>query len=549
MRTVYLGTSPFAAAVLRRVAESPHRPSLVVTRPDAPRGRGRKLAPPPVADTARELGIEVFQPANVNEPESVERIAAAEPEAVLLCAFGALIKEPLLSGFGPIRNVHPSLLPRWRGAAPVERAIMAGDDETGVTIMAVTEDLDAGPIYLVGREPIGPDDTYGTVAERLQALSGDLLVRTLDEQPDPTEQPEEGVTYAEKITAEDRTLDPARPAVELERTVRALTPHIGARIELNGELLGVRRARVVPPGAEGALVVRDGGGRARAARGPAAGRPPDGRGGLRARSPLMPTPARRVAHRVVLRVAEQGAFADQALHAEAAKLEPRERALARQLAFGTIQRRRTLDHLIAENITANCCGRSRSSMRVRAWSTTISVCTHTSPSGCHSGSCGQPTSACNSGNSRLTTSSSSASAQPSDGRAAWSSSFSISPQMRSAGRSSSGSRRQISRVPGSIESSKRAANCTARSTRRLSSPNVPGSTARRIRASNRAAHRTGRYTSSVSGSHATALIVKSRRRAASSNGRSGSPVTSKPRCPRPIFDSRRGSATSMPATL
>ena len=261
MRTVYLGTSPFAASVLRRVADSPHRPELVVTRPDAPKGRGRKLSPPPVADTARELGIEVVQPENVNAPESVERIAAAEPEAVLLCAFGALIREPLLTGFGPIRNVHPSLLPRWRGAAPVERAIMAGDDETGVTIMAVTEALDAGPVYVVGREPIGPDDTYGTLSERLEPLSGDLLVRTLDEQPDPVEQAEDGVTYAEKISAADRTLDPSRPAVELERTVRALTPHIGARAEWNGTLLGVRRARVagddagplVIPTADGAL--------------------------------------------------------------------------------------------------------------------------------------------------------------------------------------------------------------------------------------------------------------------------------------------------------
>ncbi|HEX2086720.1 MAG TPA: methionyl-tRNA formyltransferase [Solirubrobacteraceae bacterium] len=245
MRTVYLGTSPFAAAVLHRLAESPHRPGLVVTRPDAPKGRGRRLSPPPVADTARELGIDVFQPANVNEGESVERIAAAEPEAVLLCAFGALIREPLLSRFGSIRNVHPSLLPRWRGAAPVERAIIAGDGETGVTIMAVGEGLDDGPVYVAAREPIHSDDTYGTLSERLERLSADLLIRALDEQPEPVPQPDDGVTYAEKITAADRTLDPERPAAELERVVRALTPHIGARGALpGGELLGVRRAAV-----------------------------------------------------------------------------------------------------------------------------------------------------------------------------------------------------------------------------------------------------------------------------------------------------------------
>ncbi len=258
MRTVYLGTSPFAAAVLRRLAGSAHRPALVVTRPDAPKGRGRRLAPPPVADAARELGLDVFQPEKVNDPESVERIAEAGPEALVLCAFGALIREPLLTRFGPIRNVHPSLLPRWRGAAPLERAIMAGDAETGVSIMALGEGLDDGPVYLAAPEPIRPDDTFGTLGERLETLSADLLLRTLDEQPEPRAQPEDAVTYAEKITAADRTLDPARPAAELERAVRALTPHVGARVALpGGELLGVRRAEVAadaaPPPAPGEL--------------------------------------------------------------------------------------------------------------------------------------------------------------------------------------------------------------------------------------------------------------------------------------------------------
>jgi methionyl-tRNA formyltransferase len=246
VRTVYLGTSDFAAVILRRLAGSSHRPALVVTRPDAPRGRGRRLAAPPVADAARELGLEVVQPDRVNEDEAVERIAAAEPEALVLCAYGALIKEPLLSRFGPILNVHPSLLPRWRGAAPVERAIMAGDAETGVSIMALTPGLDDGPVCLQGTTPIGPEDTYGTVAERLEELSGDLLLRALDERPAFADQPEDGVTYADKITAQDRTLEPvARTAAELESTVRALTPHIGARIMLpGGDLLGVRAAAV-----------------------------------------------------------------------------------------------------------------------------------------------------------------------------------------------------------------------------------------------------------------------------------------------------------------
>jgi methionyl-tRNA formyltransferase len=263
VRTVYLGTSGFAAAVLRRLADSPHRPQLVVTRPDRPAGRGRKLHAPPVADAARELGIALDQPASVNDDEARARIAAAAPDAVIVCAFGALIKEPLLSEHAML-NVHPSLLPRWRGAAPVERAMMAGDAETGVAIMRLTAGLDSGPVCLLEREPIAPRDTYGTLAARLQALGGELLVRALDERPPFAEQAEEGVTYAEKITAEDRTLAPARQsAVELDRVVRALTPHIGARLPLGeNAFLGVVSALpldappIVPDA--GALVTRDG---------------------------------------------------------------------------------------------------------------------------------------------------------------------------------------------------------------------------------------------------------------------------------------------------
>jgi methionyl-tRNA formyltransferase len=134
VRTVFLGTSAFAAVVLSRLAATKHRPELVVTRPDRKAGRGQRLTPPPVADAARELGIELFQPQNVNDPDACARIAAARPEVVAVCAFGALIKEPLLSDHELI-NVHPSLLPRWRGAAPVERAIIEGDAETGVCTM------------------------------------------------------------------------------------------------------------------------------------------------------------------------------------------------------------------------------------------------------------------------------------------------------------------------------------------------------------------------------------------------------------------------------
>ncbi len=249
MSTVYLGTSDFAATVLRRLAGSEHRPALVVTPPDRPRGRGRKLSPPPTAEAARELGIELLQAEDVNDEAARERIAAARPRAVVVCAFGQLIREPLLSQH-PMLNVHPSLLPRWRGAAPIERAIMAGDARTGVCVMKLTAGLDSGPVALTAETPIGADTEFEALSSTLAGLGGELLVRALELEAagklELTEQDEAEATYAEKIEADDRRLDPARPAVELAAVVRALTPHIGAYLETaDGERLGVRRARAV----------------------------------------------------------------------------------------------------------------------------------------------------------------------------------------------------------------------------------------------------------------------------------------------------------------
>jgi methionyl-tRNA formyltransferase len=247
VRTVYLGTSDFAVAVLERLAETPHRPRLVITRPDRPKGRGRRTSPPPVAEAARRLGIELVQPEDLHAAEVLERIAATQPDALVVCAYGALVKEPLLSLY-EILNVHPSLLPRWRGAAPVERAIMAGDEQTGVSIMRLTAGLDSGPVCLQEPDPIHPDDDYGTLAERLEALGSRLLIRALDDRPPFTEQPDEGVTYAEKIGPRDRSLDPTQPPEAVERVVRALRPHIGARIPLpDGTFLGVWAVRPAGP--------------------------------------------------------------------------------------------------------------------------------------------------------------------------------------------------------------------------------------------------------------------------------------------------------------
>jgi methionyl-tRNA formyltransferase len=249
VRTAFLGTSEFAAAVLRGLAESRHRPALVVTPPDSRRGRGRQELPPPAAEAAREIGIELAQTGDVNAGAELDRLRAVGPKAVVVCAFGQLIREPLLSEL-PLINVHPSLLPRWRGAAPIERAIMAGDERTGVSVMRLEAGLDSGPVALREEVAIGADDDFETVSGRLEDIGSRLLVNSLDlleaGELSFEEQDEAEVTYAEKIDPAERRLDPGRPAIELARRIRALTPHIGAYLETaEGKRLGVRRARPV----------------------------------------------------------------------------------------------------------------------------------------------------------------------------------------------------------------------------------------------------------------------------------------------------------------
>lgn len=243
---VFLGTSDFAATVLRRLAGSGHCPELVVTLPDRKRGRGRRLQPSPVADAAEGLGIEVLKSANVNADEDRERILAVGGEWASICAFGQIIKEPLLSEL-PMLNVHPSLLPRWRGAAPIERAIMAGDQETGVCVMKLVAGLDSGPVALRRSVPIETDENYEQLSGRLAELGGEMLVEALELSGDGgiewVEQTEEGLTYAGKIESSERRIDPGMAVCPVNDLIRAFTPHIGAFIELDGgERLGVRKA-------------------------------------------------------------------------------------------------------------------------------------------------------------------------------------------------------------------------------------------------------------------------------------------------------------------
>jgi methionyl-tRNA formyltransferase len=234
LRLAVAATAPLGADVLERLAAR-HDIAYLLTRPDRPRGRGRQVGSPPAKEVAERLGIEVRQP---------ESVADFEPEedVVVLVAYGALIPEAVLDRALWL-NVHPSLLPRWRGAAPIERALMAGDPETGVSIIKLVPELDAGPIAAQRSFPVSEEDDFGTVSARAAALGAELIDEVLPE-PSFTPQSSEGVTYAEKIGPADRELDWSRPAKELLNRVRGLSPHIGARAELHGRPVAIWRARI-----------------------------------------------------------------------------------------------------------------------------------------------------------------------------------------------------------------------------------------------------------------------------------------------------------------
>jgi methionyl-tRNA formyltransferase len=239
LRITVAATAPFGADVLERLA-SRHDVVQLLTRPDRPRGRGRRSAPPPAKVVAERLGIPVLQPERLADDGGGVHLHRSD--VTVVAAYGVLIPKTLLEQ-GLWLNVHPSLLPRWRGAAPVERAIMAGDDVTGVTIHETVEELDAGPIAAQRAFPIEFEDDAGAVFARAAELAVELLDDALP-QPTFTPQPEEGVTYAAKLTPDDRRLDWTRPAEEIVNRIRALSPHVGARGELNGREVIVWRARV-----------------------------------------------------------------------------------------------------------------------------------------------------------------------------------------------------------------------------------------------------------------------------------------------------------------
>jgi len=258
----YLGTSDFAATVLRRLVADGEAPELIVTPPDRAQGRGRRLQPPPVALAAAELGLPLHQTEDVNSVESVAALAAVDTDLAMVCAFGQLVGVELLERIEML-NVHPSLLPRWRGAAPIERAIMAGDERTGMAIIRLVETLDAGPVALCEELAIDPGEHFDSLAARLAELGGELAVRAIRGHRAGTlcfiEQDEERTTYAAKIDPGERRLDPARSATELSRVVRALNPHIGAYLDLaEGGRLAVVSARPIEEGVAAGKLQSDG---------------------------------------------------------------------------------------------------------------------------------------------------------------------------------------------------------------------------------------------------------------------------------------------------
>jgi methionyl-tRNA formyltransferase len=251
-RIAVAATAPFGADVLERLSAR-HEISALLTRPDARAGRGRTLAAPPAKQVAERLGIRVLQ------PERLEPGLDLDAPTVVAVAYGRIVPEDVLEERLWL-NVHPSLLPLWRGAAPVERALMAGDTETGVTIIRLVKELDAGPVAAQRAFAIDADDDAGAVYAKATPIAAELLDDVL---PDPRYAPQadEGATYADKIAAADRVLDLSRPPSELVNQVRALSPHIGARAELQGRPVTVWRARVDEEGTFEPLEVQPDGGR------------------------------------------------------------------------------------------------------------------------------------------------------------------------------------------------------------------------------------------------------------------------------------------------
>jgi methionyl-tRNA formyltransferase len=248
MRLVFAGTPAFAAVALRALLESGYEIVLVLTQPDRPSGRGMRLAPSEVKQLAVGSGLPIFQPSSLKSQESQDRIRSAGAEVMVVAAYGLLLPLSVLEMFplGCI-NIHASILPRWRGAAPIQRAILAGDGRTGISIMRMEEGLDTGPVYLEREIEIAPDDTAGTLHEKLASLGARCIVESLpriaDSTLQPTRQTDAGVTYARKIEKHEAVINWGDSATEIARQIRAFNPFPGASTTVGGESLKIWKAR------------------------------------------------------------------------------------------------------------------------------------------------------------------------------------------------------------------------------------------------------------------------------------------------------------------
>ncbi len=254
-RLVFMGSPEFAVPALRRLIADGYEIVGVYTQPDREAGRGRVLTPPPVKTAALAAGLPVFQPPSLRREEAIEQLRALHPDVIVVAAYGQILRRPVLE-IPPhgLLNIHASLLPRWRGAAPVQAAILAGDRETGVSIMLIDEGLDTGPVLARRATPISDFDTAGTLSDRLAVMGAELLSEVLPRwlrgEITPEPQDEAQATYAPRIEKEMGRLDWSLPAVDLWRRVRAFNPWPGAFTTLHGEMLRIHEAWPLPDGLE-----------------------------------------------------------------------------------------------------------------------------------------------------------------------------------------------------------------------------------------------------------------------------------------------------------
>jgi methionyl-tRNA formyltransferase len=252
MRVIFAGTPEFAAHALRAIVAAGHVVPLVLTQPDRPAGRGMALQPSPVKRLAEANGIDVFQPPTLKDVAAQERIAAVGADVMVVAAYGLIVPQAVLDmpRHGCI-NIHASLLPRWRGAAPIQRALLAGDHETGVSIMQLEAGLDTGPVLLRAICPIGAADNAATLHDRLAEHGAHLIVEALSKLPLPAEpQPAAGVTYAHKIEKTEALIDWSKDAQELDRHIRAFNPFPGAQARFGGQTVKLWQAVPVAGGGE-----------------------------------------------------------------------------------------------------------------------------------------------------------------------------------------------------------------------------------------------------------------------------------------------------------